>query len=198
MPVLPTGQKNKTQSSGAPRVQEAGAIRRQGRFTGRAGSGRATTTKTLPSTRIGEDVKRTFIARPASRRGGGGSERANAKSLFAHVSLAQGLYYAATALWSLFSVGTFQQVTGPKTDVWLVKTVGVLVAAIGGALAVAGLRRTETQEIGLLGAGSAAGLAGIDAYYAGRRRISAVYGLDALAELAFLGCWIYVLVRGKR
>ena len=119
-------------------------------------------------------------------------------SLFACVALAQGLYYLATALWSLFSVGTFQKVTGPKTDVWLVKTVGVLVAAIGGALSLAAFRRTQTPEIGLLGAGSAGGLAGIDTYYAAKGRISAVYGLDALAELVFLGCWIYVLVRGKR
>lgn len=143
-------------------------------------------------------MKRIFMARSVDRFGGGGSERSSATSLFPYVSLAQGLYYVATALWALFSVGTFQKVTGPKTDVWLVKTVGVLVAAIGGALSIAGYRRRETPEIGLLGAGSAAGLAGIDAYYAGRRRISAVYGLDALVELIFLGCWIYVLARGRR
>ena len=71
-------------------------------------------------------------------------------------------------------------------------------AAIGGALGIAGYRRTQTPEIGLLGAGSASGLAGIDAYYVARGRISAVYAIDALAELAFLGCWIYVLVRGRR
>jgi hypothetical protein len=33
-----------------------------------------------------------------------------------------------TGLWPLVSIGTFQQVTGPKTDLWLVKTVGVLIA----------------------------------------------------------------------
>ena len=143
-------------------------------------------------------MDRTFVARLANRYGGGGSGGSGATGLFVYLSLAQGLYYVATALWSLFSVGTFQKVTGPKTDVWLVKTVGVLVAAIGGALVVAGVRRAQTPEIWLLGAGSAAGLAGIDAYYAARRRISAVYGLDALAELVFLGCWIYVLARGKR
>ena len=142
-------------------------------------------------------MRRTSMARLANR-DGGGSQRSGATRLFAYVSVAQGLYYAATALWSIFSVDTFQKVTGPKTDVWLVKTVGVLVAAIGSALSIAGFRRRETPEIGLLGAGSAAGLAGIDAYYAGKGRISAVYGLDALVELAFLGCWIYVLVHGKR
>ena len=142
-------------------------------------------------------MNRIFTARPANRRGRG-SERSGTTGLFAYLSLAQGLYYVVTALWALFSVGTFQKVTGPKTDVWLVKTVGVLVAAIGGALGVAGYRRTETPEIGLLGAGSAGGLAGIDAYYTAKGRVSPVYALDGLAETVFLGCWIYVLTRAKR
>ena len=142
-------------------------------------------------------MNRSFAVRSAKVRGVG-SGRSGATGLFAYLSLAQSLYYVATALWALFSVGTFQKVTGPKTDVWLVKTVGVLVAAIGGALGVAGFRRRETPEIGLLGAGSAAGLAGIDAYYTAKGRIPPVYALDGLAELGFLGCWIYVLARAKR
>ena len=143
-------------------------------------------------------MKRTILARRVKQRGGKGSEASATTGLFAYLSMAQGLYYVVTALWSIFSVDTFQKVTGPKTDVWLVKTVGVLVAAIGGALGVAGYRRTEAPEIGLLGAGSASGLAGIDTYYVAKGRIPAVYALDAVAELVFLVCWIYVLVRGKR
>jgi hypothetical protein len=147
---------------------------------------------------MGGDVRRTFEFRPENRRGRKPDRSGAAGPFFAYLSMAQGLYYATTALWSLLSVGTFQRVTGPKTDVWLVKTVGVLVGAIGGALVVAGFRRAHTPEIGLLGAASAAGLAGIDAYYAGRRRISAVYLLDALAELILLTLWLYALMREKR
>jgi hypothetical protein len=147
---------------------------------------------------MGGDVRRTFEFRPENRRGRKPEESGAAGPFFAYLSMAQGLYYATTSLWSLLSVGTFQRVTGPKTDVWLVKTVGVLVGAIGLALVVAGFRRAHTPEIGLLGAASAAGLAGIDAYYAGRRRISAVYLLDALAELILLALWIYALIRKKR
>ena len=142
-------------------------------------------------------MNRISTARSASGHGGE-SQNFGTPRLFAYLALAQSAYYVVTALWSLFHVRSFQKVTGPKTDVWLVKTVGVLVAAIGGALGVAGFRHRTTLEIGLLGAASAAGLAGIDTYYAGRRRISAVYGLDALAELAFLGCWIYILAHLKR
>ena len=48
-----------------------------------------------------------------------------------YISLAQGLFYFLTGVWALVSIDTFQKVTGPKTDLWLVKTVGVLFRVIG-------------------------------------------------------------------
>ncbi|MGH7277446.1 MAG: hypothetical protein ACREJG_02050 [Candidatus Rokuibacteriota bacterium] len=108
------------------------------------------------------------------------------------LSLAQGLYFLVTGLWSLVSIRTFFAVTGPKTDVWLVKTVGVLVAVIGAVLMAAGMRRHTPPELPLLAAGSAAGLAGIDTVYVARRRISPIYLLDAVVEAALVTCWIYL------
>ena len=70
--------------------------------------------------------------------------------------MAQGAYYAATGVWALADIESFQVVTGPKADQWLVKTVGVLVTAIGGALALAGWRRRVTPEIRLLAVSSGA------------------------------------------
>lgn len=108
----------------------------------------------------------------------------------AHTSLAQGLYYVTTGVWPLLSMRSFQSVTGPKTDLWLVKTVGVLVVVIGAVLAVAGLRGRPGPEIRLLGLGSALGLATIDVVYALHRRISSIYLLDALAEVGIALWWI--------
>lgn len=105
------------------------------------------------------------------------------------LSLAQGAYFAATGVWSLVDIKSFQKVTGPKTDLWLVKTVGALVSVIGGALAGASLRRKVTAEIVMLAAGSAAGLAAIDIIYVAKRRISPIYLLDAAAEIAMIGGW---------
>jgi hypothetical protein len=96
----------------------------------------------------------------------------------------QGFYYIATGLWSLSSIRTFMAITGPKTDIWLVKTVGVLVIAIGAVLLRAGLRRRPPGEAALLAFGSGVGLAGIDTYYVARRRISPIYLLDAIEEVA--------------
>ena len=45
--------------------------------------------------------------------------------------MCQAGYYLLTALWPLFHMDSFLKVTGPKTDLWLVKTVSVLLVAIG-------------------------------------------------------------------
>ncbi len=87
------------------------------------------------------------------------------------------------------SLRSFEAVTGPKVDLWLVKTVGVLVAVIGSALALASRRRRLAPEIVLVAAGSAAALAAIDTVYVAKRRISPVYLLDAAAEIALVAGW---------
>ncbi len=103
--------------------------------------------------------------------------------------MVQGAYYAATGIWALVDIESFQVVTGPKVDLWLVKTVGVLVTAIGGALGLAGWRRRVTPEVRFLAVGSALGLAGIDIYYVAKKRIARIYLVDAAAELAMAAAW---------
>src|SRR3954447_3194547 len=98
------------------------------------------------------------------------------------VAVAQAIFYVLTGVWSLVGIRSFQKVTGPKVDVWLVKTVGVLVIVIGGVIGLAGCRKRVTPEVALLATGSAAGLAAIDVVYVARRRIRPVYLLDAAAE----------------
>src|SRR4051812_33045349 len=98
----------------------------------------------------------------------------NGKSsdLSRRTAIGQALFYAATGVWSLLGIRSFQKVTGPKTDVWLVKTVGALVTVIGGVLGLAGIRKEQSLETPILGAGSAAALAAIDIVYVARKRIS--------------------------
>jgi hypothetical protein len=101
----------------------------------------------------------------------------------------QGLYYLVTGVWPLLSMRSFEAVTGPKADRWLVKTVGVLIGVIGGVLMLAGRRRRVPLEPTLLAMGSAAGLAAIDTIYASKGRISKIYLLDAAAEVALIAAW---------
>lgn len=102
----------------------------------------------------------------------------------------QGTYYAATGIWSLLDMRSFQFVTGPKVDTWLVKTVGALVSASGAALAMASRERERSGAAMTLGVLSAVGLAAIDFTYVAKRRISPVYALDGAVEVAIAALWL--------
>lgn len=102
----------------------------------------------------------------------------------------QGVYYLATGLWPFFSIASFEAVTGPKLEVWLVNTVALLLIVCAAVLLVTVFRRNMTLEIVLLGAGLALALACIDLYYVVNEVISYVYLLDAGVELLFIAGWL--------
>lgn len=106
------------------------------------------------------------------------------------VSLAQGIYFFVTGVWPLVSMKTFLMVTGPKTDLWLVKTVGVILAVIGLVLIVAQVNAEINTAIIVLAIGSALSLALVEFVYVAKREISAVYLGDAFLELILIGWWI--------
>ena len=103
--------------------------------------------------------------------------------LLRFTALAQGLYYMLTGVWPLVSMSTFLMVTGPKADLWLVNTVGILVLVSGLVIFLAALRKAVTMEILLLAAGSALGLCAIDIIYVAVGRIRPIYLADATAEI---------------
>ena len=104
--------------------------------------------------------------------------------------LAQGFYYVVAGIWPVVSIRTFEAISGPKTDDWLVQTMGLLIAVIGGILLAAGFRRAMTLEIGLLAAGSAAALGGAGSFFALRHVIWPIYLVDGFIELVLIALWI--------
>lgn len=107
------------------------------------------------------------------------------------VAAVQGAFYLATGIWPLVHLRSFERVTGPKVDHWLVQTVGVLVAVIGAALLSGARQRHGARpELRLLGLGSALGLAAIDVIFVARGRIAPVYLLDAAAEALLAAGWV--------
>ncbi len=109
---------------------------------------------------------------------------------------AQGVWYVLTGLWSLVDIHSFMAVTGPKTDIWLVRTVGALVIVIGSVLGLAAIRRRIGLQEMALGVGSALALAVVEIGYAATGVISPIYLLDGVVELVLLGLWFAGWVRG--
>ena len=98
----------------------------------------------------------------------------------------QAVYYLSTGLWPFVSMRSFEAVTGPKVDRWLVRMVGLL-AACDGATIAAGLgAKSPSRETQVLAISSALAFAAIDVAYVCRGRISPIYLGDAAIELALV------------
>jgi uncharacterized membrane protein HdeD (DUF308 family) len=91
----------------------------------------------------------------------------------------QGAYYLATGLWPLIHMTSFEALSGRKRDRWLVRTVGLLAAAIGLTLLS---RPRESAELADVSAGAFA-VADVLAVQSGQLP---TYLLDAAGEIALV------------
>jgi hypothetical protein len=110
----------------------------------------------------------------------------------------QGLYYFISGVWPLLSITTFQIVTGPKVDIWLVKTVGSLLMVTGLVLLMVAIRRRISLEIFILAIGNAFALTVIEVIYWSNGTISAIYLLDAIVEVLLIIGWLLLWRRITR
>ena len=113
------------------------------------------------------------------------------------VATVQGIFYITTGVWPLISMKTFEKVTGPKTDDWLVKTVGLLIAVSGVALLQSGFRSRASPDIAIIGVGEAISLGSVSLIYSSTGRISKVYMLDTLLEYTLAFLW-YLAIRSRK
>jgi hypothetical protein len=108
----------------------------------------------------------------------------------------QGIYYILAGIWPVLDIQSFMMVTGPKTDVWLVKMVGLLSFSIG--LSLLYLKRYQIPPV--LNMLPAISFLAVDVYYALTNTISDIYLGDAFLELLFVLASIVIFTRdsGKR
>jgi hypothetical protein len=104
------------------------------------------------------------------------------------VALCQGAYYLVTGLWPLVHMRSFTAVTGPKRDLWLVRTVGLLATAIAVPLLREAVRG-DSPGIRALGASAAVAFASADVHPVVTGRISPIYLVDAALECLVAGAW---------
>src|SRR5687768_12469889 len=112
--------------------------------------------------------------------------------LFKVILLGHASYIFVTALWPLLHIQSFMQVTGPKTDIWLVKTIGALLIPVALCMISYLNSNTDKRPVYILGAGTAIVFICVDVYYSGSGVISDIYLADALLEFVFLAGWTYL------
>jgi hypothetical protein len=115
-----------------------------------------------------------------------------------YILLVQGIYWLVTGVWGLVDIVSFMKVTGPKTDVWLVKTVSVLIIVISLSLLSSVRGRGDKMPVILLAITSCIGLAGIDFHYALNNIISKVYLLDGAVQVLLVVAWAVILLSNKK
>jgi len=98
-----------------------------------------------------------------------------------------GGYLISTGIWPILHRRSFERVTRPKQDFWLVRVVGGLAGLIGLTLGIAALRGRRSPELQTLAAGSALVFAIAD-FYAGKR-VSPVYFGDLIPQTLVTPAW---------
>jgi hypothetical protein len=123
----------------------------------------------------------------------------NHLSIYRLLLIVQGFYTFITALWAIVDIDSFMEITGPKTDIWLVKTFSIILVAVGLTL-LSHLKEPDSPVLPaiLLGCLTSAGLAFIDFFYSSRNTISFVYATDGIIQIAFFMGWMIVLARMRR
>lgn len=106
------------------------------------------------------------------------------------VALVQGVYFLVTGIWPLLSMNTFLKITGPKTDLWLVKTVGLILAVIGAILIYAYITAAVHPPVVFLAIGVALSLTIVEIVYVMKRVISMIYLGDAAVEIILMIWWL--------
>ena len=104
--------------------------------------------------------------------------------------VAHALYFGIGGIWAVAGRRSFEAITGPKSDYWLVRTVGGLLAAVGGVIGLAGASQRITPEIRWLAVTTSGVLTAIDLVYTASGRVRRVYLLDAIANAILIGGWL--------
>jgi hypothetical protein len=105
------------------------------------------------------------------------------------LAMGHGVYWVVSGIWPILHIRSFEWVTGPKVDKWLVKAVAGLIVAVGAGLVQGARNDRVTEELETVAIGSALALTAVDIVYVSKRRISPIYLLDAVVHTALAIAW---------
>jgi hypothetical protein len=106
--------------------------------------------------------------------------------------LFQGLYYTVTGIWPLLHMASFMFITGPKTDLWLVRMVGLLALCSGVCFLYCRFRDHYPNMFFILAISNTIAFAAIDITYSIAGIISTIYLADAVLQLALISALLFL------
>jgi hypothetical protein len=105
------------------------------------------------------------------------------------VLIVQGAYYTLTGLWPIVDIESFQSVTGPKTDLWMLRTLGLLLAIVGSVLLFSTRHGKPPLEIVVLALAMATALLLVDFIVVFSRTVPLRYLFDAVMQAGLIFWW---------
>lgn len=108
------------------------------------------------------------------------------------VTHAQGIYYLITGIWPMLHMESFVAITGPKTDLWLVRMVALLSIGIGAHIIA------QKKGPYVLHICAALAFIAIDCYYAFSDVIWDIYLADAVAQAILVGLIFVGIKKGPK
>lgn len=109
----------------------------------------------------------------------------------------QGIYFIITGIWPVIDIQSFMLVTCPKTDLWLVKTMGVIFFCEGICFLLSGVIQQGGLPVQVLAVINCLALIFIDCYYVFTGSICTIYLGDAAVELILLIGWFIIMIKGR-
>jgi hypothetical protein len=100
-------------------------------------------------------------------------------------------------MWPILHPSSFEWVTGPKRDLWIAQTVGVLLVVSSAVFLSAAKRQRITAEIVALAMGEVIALAIVDVITLWQPRTALTYCADAVVEVALLVGWLVAITRRR-
>jgi hypothetical protein len=113
--------------------------------------------------------------------------------------LIPGIYIFLTAVWGLVEISSFMVVTGPKTDIWLVRTVSICLLPYSFICFFIYYNPKKLSKLLLLCMITMGiGLIYIDIYYYELKVIKWVYLIDAFFQVFFLMIWFSLICQTSK
>jgi hypothetical protein len=119
----------------------------------------------------------------------------NMKRGLQHILCVQGIYFLLLGAWPILSIGSFMVYTGYKTDIWLVKAFGAILACEGICFLLAASMREISFPVVILAFMTVALLLGVDVHYNLDGVLGETYLVDAFVQFVLLVWWLGLFIK---
>lgn len=120
------------------------------------------------------------------------------RALLQKILSIQGVYFLIVGMWPIVSINSFMSFAGPKTDIWLVRTFGAMLACEGFCFIITAMLRHMSFPMLILAFLNSVLLLFVDMHYHLDNVLGESYLVDASIEFLFIVWWVVIFIKLSR